>query len=377
MKINQPRRPIAVIGAGIAGLSAARTLQELGVPHVLLERFDRAGGRLNSRYGEGWVADHGAPYIRTSDQLITTMIRDLGLERERVSIQGGVHRLHANGTITVPPNAGIDLSRVCPAEGFADFTWKLAETVNTQYNKPVGAIRWDNNNKVFWWDREGQVFWFEDEEKEPLRDPVTRQVLVASGVILATTATAAARIADRSPSLVNLRETLHGVQYSSTFAAMFKVPRLNTPWFALQGDRDARFSWIGIEDKKSPNRIEPQFSLVVAHAEPLWSSRLITMDKHAALAEVYMALRNIVEVLPEAPISQTYKRWNVSRVATPPLGTPTPAAATPGHAPFALAGDYVYGSRAEDAAQAGRDAALALVAQLPARRNVLGLELAK
>ncbi len=36
---------VAIVGAGAAGLAAARTLTDLGVPFVLLEAAHRIGGR--------------------------------------------------------------------------------------------------------------------------------------------------------------------------------------------------------------------------------------------------------------------------------------------------------------------------------------------
>lgn len=107
----------------------------------------------------------------------------------------------------------------------------------------------------------------------------------------------------------------------------------------------------------------------------------MAMDRLEALRAVYRELRRVVPTLPEDPITQTYKRWNVSRLISEPLGPPAAQPggrwpSRPGHAPFALAGDYIHGSTAEDAARSGRDAAIHLIRQLPERHTVLGLELA-
>jgi hypothetical protein len=48
----------------------------------------------------------------------------------------------------------------------------------------------------------------------------------------------------------------------------------------------------------------------------------------------------------------------------------------PEHAPFALAGDYVLGSSVEESARSGREAALAVAAQIPRSRSFLGIQLA-
>ena len=47
----------AVIGGGLAGLSAALTLQEKGADVVLLEASDRVGGRVATDEISGFLCD--------------------------------------------------------------------------------------------------------------------------------------------------------------------------------------------------------------------------------------------------------------------------------------------------------------------------------
>ncbi len=380
MTSKRPRHPIVVIGAGIAGLAAANELQEMGIPAVVLERFPKAGGRLNSRRGNGWLADHGCRYIEQGDEILTGLIRRLGLEDKRVSIQGGVHQLRADRRIVIPPHGGVDSRRLCLDVGFGAFTELLAESLDVRYNNPVGAIRWDNSQKVFWWE-EGNVFWFEDVEGDPIRDEVTRKVVAASGVILATTATAAAVIARRSRTLEALLPTLASIEYDPVFVGLYRIPEVEPPFFALEGDEESRIAWLSFEDRKAPERSEPGTSLMVVHANPLWSDALFGQPDEEALGYLYEEARAVLPELPEMPLSQTYKRWNVGHLRGKPLGFPWDRGEerwplNPPHAPFALAGDYLLGRRAEDAAKAGVLAARSVVAQLPRRRHFLGLELA-
>jgi renalase len=54
---------IAVIGAGIAGLSCANTLEQLGFKVDIYEKSSGPSGRMSTRRGDGWSADHGAQYF--------------------------------------------------------------------------------------------------------------------------------------------------------------------------------------------------------------------------------------------------------------------------------------------------------------------------
>lgn len=367
---HRPRHPIVIIGAGIAGLSAALRLQQQGIPHLVLERFPRPGGRLNSRPGDGWLADHGTPYIRRSDLVLGDLTRAVGMEERRVSIQGGIHRLLPDGAIQRLPHGGIDPDRLCFDVGFGAFVQRLANSVTVRYRVPVGAIRWDNDTRHFWWQKEGQVFWFEDESGEPIRDEVTREVLVASGVILATTPTAAARIAARSRSLESLVPLLNGVKMTPVFAAVFKTPRLAPGYYALQGAPGSPLAFVAFEEAKAPERIDAAHSLIVAHVAGEEGERLNAMPGETALARVWEDLRRVYTSLPAHPLSQVWKAWNVARPVSPLGGVPVNGRwpVNPSHAPFALAGDYLFGDRAEDAARSGQIAADLVLAQLPARR---------
>ena len=55
-----------IVGAGMAGLAAAKTLQAAGQDYLLLEKSDRPGGRVKSDNYNGFTLDHGFQVLLTA-----------------------------------------------------------------------------------------------------------------------------------------------------------------------------------------------------------------------------------------------------------------------------------------------------------------------
>lgn len=68
-----------VIGAGIAGLTAAHTLTAAGLDVAVYEARDRVGGRLLSSTGDGGAVDLGATWFWPNEPLVRSFTDDLGL----------------------------------------------------------------------------------------------------------------------------------------------------------------------------------------------------------------------------------------------------------------------------------------------------------
>ena len=72
---------LVVVGAGLAGLSAARTAAAAGASVVVVEARDRVGGRtLNEEIGDGRVVEVGGQWIGPTQDRLAALASDLGVD---------------------------------------------------------------------------------------------------------------------------------------------------------------------------------------------------------------------------------------------------------------------------------------------------------
>ena len=86
-----------VVGAGLAGLSAAHRLAAAGRSVVVLEARDRVGGRtLNRSVGEGEVVEVGGQWIGPTQDRLAALAAELGVETYKTWVAGQAV-YHRNG----------------------------------------------------------------------------------------------------------------------------------------------------------------------------------------------------------------------------------------------------------------------------------------
>ncbi len=83
-----PEQPILVVGAGVAGLTAARALRDAGWTVIVLEARDRVGGRVHTvRLGDA-VVDEGAAWIHgPEDNPISNYLDAKGIGRQPFDLE--------------------------------------------------------------------------------------------------------------------------------------------------------------------------------------------------------------------------------------------------------------------------------------------------
>ncbi|MER6496371.1 flavin monoamine oxidase family protein [Streptomyces griseorubiginosus] len=122
---------VVVIGAGLAGLSAARDLVAAGKSVAVLEARDRVGGRLlNHDLGDGQVTEIGGQFVGPTQDRILALAKDVGVETYRAEVPGEnvyVHdgrakrfSGHTPPDLLALPDMGIALARIGKAAARID-----------------------------------------------------------------------------------------------------------------------------------------------------------------------------------------------------------------------------------------------------------------
>ncbi|MEV0974308.1 flavin monoamine oxidase family protein [Microtetraspora glauca] len=93
---------VVVVGAGLAGLHAALTLQDAGLDVLVLEAGDRVGGRVRSLDGPTGVEEAGAVNIGDGYARLLAHVRAAGLEQEPVTVSMREHVIVAGGHTGTP-----------------------------------------------------------------------------------------------------------------------------------------------------------------------------------------------------------------------------------------------------------------------------------
>lgn len=83
--MSNPKAQVVIIGAGVAGLIAARHLEEAGLSPLIIDSADRVGGRLKTDEVEGFLLDRGF-------QVLLTAYEEVGRYLDLKALQLGAFR---------------------------------------------------------------------------------------------------------------------------------------------------------------------------------------------------------------------------------------------------------------------------------------------
>ncbi len=314
---------IAVVGAGMAGLTCARHLSERGFLPSVFEKSRGLGGRLATRRaGEGIAFDHGAQYLTARSAAFRRAMRS-ALEA------GAADRWQPDPAGGAAPD-GDDWFVGVPAMNA--LVKPLAEGVDVRLSSEVAAIR-----------RDGDAWRIVGPEDE------------AGGSFDVVVCTAPAPQAQKL--LVSEPEAaagLAGVSMAPCWSLMLRFVGAVDPGFDLRRAESEDLAWIARNGSK-PGR-DPGAGCWVVHASPDWSRRHLELDRDRAAALLVGLLPQALGFpLPEIEGAVAH-RWRYART-TKPLGAPFLGLADNS---LFLGGDWCLGARVECAFESGLAIAQAL-----------------
>ncbi|WP_247009453.1 NAD(P)/FAD-dependent oxidoreductase [Halorientalis litorea] len=124
---------VAIVGAGAAGSGAAYALRDAPVDVTVFEKSRGVCGRAATRRREGCRYDHGANYVKTDDERVTTLLTDELDADGLVDIEEPVWTFDAEGTIAEGRDA--DERKLTYADGITGLAKRLFDETDATVHR--------------------------------------------------------------------------------------------------------------------------------------------------------------------------------------------------------------------------------------------------
>jgi photolyase PhrII len=314
---------VVVIGAGMAGLTSARILEDQGHEVTVVDKARGAGGRMSTRREGDHRFDHGAQYFTAHDP---RFLRHVYAWRERGLVESWDARIAVLEGAEIREEGG-KTDRFVAVPGMNAICAELAaEQADCRYSWTAESLHY--------------------EEKEWRVQSTDGESLVADAVVVALPAPQATALLAGSP----LEAKLPGVEMRPCWALMVVADRPLLDGYDAAFVNQGALSWLASQ-RSRPGR--PDVHAWVLHACPDWSARHLDTPAEEVRDKMLEAAR-------ELPVAQAFEvesamthRW-LYALADEPLNRQ--ALWFPDQR-LVIAGDWCAGSRVEGAFLSGAAAA--------------------
>ena len=321
---------IAVIGAGIAGLTCAGQLQQAGKSVVLIDKSRGLGGRLATRRLAGTHADHGVCYLQPKGDLFSKLIAELiaaGILRVWTE---GIHSLSSDGRLQPPTKSGHYYAAPLGATSIAKYLGQDLEIIGDKLITAISPIDhgWQLSTK----------------------DPEFS--LTAAQVVFATPPAQALAIAQTEidPTCI---DQLSSVQFTRSITAIAVYPSTDqtaaaaNAWQGIHCIEHPILAWIGLDSSKQLNPTQP---VLVIQSSAAFAEQYFDAPDLAIIGQKLVdAIAVVVPTLITPELIQVH-RWGYA-FAQNPVSVKFLTAQTT--APLYFCGDWCGGNRVESAYLSG------------------------
>ena len=321
---------VLIVGAGIAGLNAARLLRAAGQSVLVLEKSRGVSGRAATRRWDGLPIDHGAQFFTARSAPFRAQVDDWLERGVCFEWSRGLHQASDEGP--QPPN-GDSYPRYACHEGMNSLGRDLAEPDASFVlrESKVVAIR----RQTHTWEVET-----EDGRAYRARALVMTPPPPQSAQLLETAAPEAARV-------------LSKIAMAPCLALAARYPRRDFPWRGIQAPENPVVSWIGHDTSKRPD-LHADATILVIHAAPKFSEEHFGDAADQIAKDLLAAASSVAKADLSHPDDYFLQRW---RYALGPEGDGQAALLFSDGPPLVLAGDAIAGGKIEGAWLSGQEAA--------------------
>ena len=335
---------VLIIGAGLAGLKAARDLQSAGRRVLVLDKGRGVGGRAATRRWDGVPVDHGAQFFTARSDEFRAQVADWRERGVCFEWARGFHQWDDDGRGLRAPDpddtthprhacrAGMSALGKDLAAGLAEGTIKLGARVT---GLRTSADGW-----------QAAIEGSDD-------------LLTARRVLVTLPVPQALALFDGDNA--KLDPAAHGalgtVEVAPTLAVMLRGPSPKPGWQGIQL-RDETVTWIGDDSDKRTG--QPGERVFVLHASAGFSREWQDRDLEEAARRIVARAGEIVgDWITQLPGRQVH-RW---RFASVPHGLDKQAFLRANDGELYFAGDTYLGAKVEGAYRSGQEAARAILAE--------------
>lgn len=316
---------IAIIGCGIAGLSAARELRRNGINVTLFDKSRGVGGRMSTRYTKAWEFDHGAQYFTIQDEAFQAEI-DEAIEAGVVSRWDAAALYLKTGQLTTDTGrdryVGTPRMNSLPKYWAKDLDFNLGQRVSLIKKGVTWTLEFESGAEISGFD----------------------------GVISTIPPAQAEAIV---PKTFGQNAPIQAAKMHVCFCLMVGLSApVNPGWDTLRV-KDLPIDWIAINNAK-PGR-NPDVGTIIVHSEAAWSDANFDADRDWVQDVMLKSASALLGLPLERAPHIALHRWLYASNKTSP---DVPYLTDDG---LVVAGDWCLGGRVQGAWLSGRAAARAFL----------------